>query len=47
MKVSAIKIKLFGRVGVVFRVLGKNGEVIFVAETKHEAKDWIAAKTQA
>jgi len=44
MKVTAIKIKLFGKVDTLYRVLAANGEVLQVLETRQEAEAWIAAK---
>lgn len=44
MTINAIKIKLFGKVGTVYRVLDNNGEVIHVAETEAAAQAWIDNK---
>lgn len=44
MKVTAIKIKLFGKTETLFRVLDASGEVLQVLETREEAEAWIAAK---
>lgn len=45
MKVTSMKIKLFGKVATMFRVLDAQGEVIQVCETKEEAEAWIASKS--
>lgn len=42
MKVTSIKIKLFGKTATMFRVLAANGEVLQVLETKQEAEEWIS-----
>jgi hypothetical protein len=42
MQVKAIKVKLFGKVGILYRVLSVTGEVLQVLETEAEAQDWIA-----
>jgi hypothetical protein len=44
MKVSAIKIKLFGKTATMYRVLDTKGEVLQVCETKDEAESWINAQ---
>lgn len=44
MKVQAMKIKLFGKVDTLYRVLSVAGEVLQVCETKEEAEAWIAAQ---
>jgi transposase-like protein len=43
MKVSKIKMKLFGKSAVLFRVLDAQGQVLQVLETEAEALGWIAA----
>lgn len=45
MKIHAMKIKLFGKVGTLYRVLDAKGEVLQVLETEAEAAAWIAART--
>jgi hypothetical protein len=44
MKISKIKIKLFGKTEFMFRVLDQNGEVLKVAVTEEECAAWIAAQ---
>jgi transposase-like protein len=44
MKVSAIKIKLFGKTETMYRAIDANGEVVQVFESKEEAESWIANK---
>jgi len=44
MKLTKMKIKLFGKTEVLFRVLDENGEVIKVAETEQEAQEWMSAQ---
>lgn len=44
MKVTSIKIKLFGKTQTMFRVLDAHGQVLQVAETEAEALAWIAAQ---
>ena len=44
MKIATIKIKLFGVVGTLYRVLGTKGEVLQVLETQEDAAAWIAAQ---
>lgn len=41
MTINTIKIKLFGKVAPLYRVLDASGEVLQVLETKQEAEDWI------
>ena len=41
MTIHTMKIKLFGKVGTMYRVLDQSGEVLQVLETKQEAEDWI------
>lgn len=42
MKIASTKIKLFGKVAVLFQVVDNSGEVLQVLETKEEAEAWIA-----
>lgn len=44
MQVTSIKIKLFGKTAVMFRVIDSKGEVLQVLETEQEAHDWIASR---
>jgi hypothetical protein len=44
MKISQIKIKLFGKTDVLFRVLDSKGEVLQVLTTQDEAQAWIDAQ---
>lgn len=44
MKVTTFKMKYFGKMVTLFRVLDAKGEVIQVAETEQEAQAWIEAQ---
>jgi hypothetical protein len=44
MKITTLKIKLFGKTEVLFRVLDSKGEVVQVSETKEEAEAWLATQ---
>lgn len=44
MKIASTKIKLFGKVAVLFQVVDNTGEVLQVLETKEEAEAWIASQ---
>lgn len=44
MKITSMKIKLFGKVATMYRVLDEKGGVLQVLETKEEAEAWIAAQ---
>lgn len=41
MTINKMKIKLFGKVDTLYRVLDKDGEVLQVLETEKEAQEWI------
>ena len=41
MTINKMKIKLFGKVCTLYRVLDQSGEVLYVAETAEEAQEWI------
>jgi len=43
MKVHQCKIKLFGKIGVLFQVIDANGAVVQVCNTKEEADQYINA----
>ena len=42
MTIHTMKIKLFGKIETVYRVLDKAGEVLHVAADKADAEQWIA-----
>jgi hypothetical protein len=44
MKITTIKIKLFGKTATMYRVLDSKGGVLQVLETEAEAAAWIAAQ---
>lgn len=44
MKVSQIKIKFLGKTEIMFRVLDKSGEVLFVGCDEAECTEWIRAQ---
>lgn len=44
MKINPMKIKLFGKVATMYRVLDAKGGVLQVLETEAEAAAWIAAQ---
>lgn len=44
MTINAMKIKLFGKVATMYRVLDADGGVLQVLETQEEAAAWIAAQ---
>jgi hypothetical protein len=45
MKVTTMKMKLFGKVNTLYRVMSAAGEVLQVLESKEEAEAWIASKS--
>lgn len=44
MKVTQMKLKLFGKIHTVYRVFDEKGELVRVADTQEEAKAWIEAQ---
>lgn len=44
MKITTIKIKLFGKTATMYRVMSERGEVLQVLETEAEAAAWIASQ---